>query len=523
MADAVLVSLVPSLPVAAFGAAGGASSGFVLPDVAACRRSAVHAGGRCVRHPSGRSGLSCLRCGRRSMGSAMTGRGDTSRHDTEHMCEACEVNGTGYWATIEVLEKAQHRRDPPAIQAEIVALCESRRPCAGGSLCRLAQLTKSFTPSSSAAVASTGFASASRSPEPIVSRCQHTSPTAEGMVMAAERKRQGATARNGILAGDRCESVRTAIGYVRVSTDMQASEGVSLEAQQGAIRQYCELHGCGCSRPSGCSVRWQVAEAGTRGRAESHTTRCGRARRREVRQTQPLDSSLLRDHETYFRDGAKELVAIREAIRLDSALGRALISILLVFAQMEREAVGERTREAIQHIRRSGYHFGKVPYGKRVIRAPDNPRMRLLVDDDAEQAIIAQFTTWAEAGIGVSEMASRLNAAGIKPRQDSAGPHTIYNLRLRLSQIQSRAVNVRSHTDEDVKDRMLELRARGHTHAQVASILNELGFLPMKGRRFTERSVQAVRTLSPDEGAVASPISGSDARPHAPRARNGGT
>ena len=66
----------------------------------------------------------------------------------------------------------------------------------------------------------------------------------------------------------------------------------------------------------------------------------------------------------------------------------------------------------------------------------------------------------------------------------------IYNLRLRLSQIQSRAVNVRSHTDEDVKDRMLELRARGHTHAQVASILNELGFLPLKGRRFTERSVR---------------------------------
>ena len=129
----------------------------------------------------------------------------------------------------------------------------------------------------------------------------------------------------------------------------------------------------------------------------------------------------------------------------------------------------------------------------------------MLVDHDAEQAVIAQFTTWAESGIGVSEMASRLNAAGIKPRQGQRWTkHTIYNLRLRLSQIQSRAVNVRSHTDEDVKDRMLELRARGHTHAQVASILNELGLLPMKGRRFTERSVRKLfgrcretRVLSP--------------------------
>ena len=77
-------------------------------------------------------------------------------------------------------------------------------------------------------------------------------------------------------------------------------------------------------------------------------------------------------YETYFRDGAKGVGRDSRAIRLDSALGRALISILLVFAQMEREAVGERTREAIQHIRRSGYHFGKVPYGKRAVRAPDN-------------------------------------------------------------------------------------------------------------------------------------------------------
>ena len=60
-----------------------------------------------------------------------------------------------------------------------------------------------------------------------------------------------------------------------------------------------------------------------------------------------------------------------ESIRLDSSLGRALVRILLVFAQMEREATGERTKEAIHHIRKSGYHFEEVPYGKRSIPAPD--------------------------------------------------------------------------------------------------------------------------------------------------------
>ncbi len=93
----------------------------------------------------------------------------------------------------------------------------------------------------------------------------------------------------------------------------------------------------------------------------------------------------------------------RESIRLDSALGRALINILLVFAQMEREATGERTREAIHHIRQSGYHFGKVPYGKKTIPAPDNPRMKVLVDDEAELAVIAQLKAWAAQDVGAAD------------------------------------------------------------------------------------------------------------------------
>jgi DNA invertase Pin-like site-specific DNA recombinase len=111
-------------------------------------------------------------------------------------------------------------------------------------------------------------------------------------------------------------------------------------------------------------------------------------------------------YETYFKDGTKELVAIRESIRLDSSLGRALVGILLVFAQMEREATGERTKEAINHIRKSGYHFGKVPYGKRTIPAPDHPRMKILVEDEAEQRTIAQIKEWASEGVGISEMAA---------------------------------------------------------------------------------------------------------------------
>src|SRR5438045_75702 len=37
--------------------------------------------------------------------------------------------------------------------------------------------------------------------------------------------------------------MRRAVGYVRVSTDMQAAEGLALDAQTEAIEQYCAAHG----------------------------------------------------------------------------------------------------------------------------------------------------------------------------------------------------------------------------------------------------------------------------------------
>jgi site-specific DNA recombinase len=37
--------------------------------------------------------------------------------------------------------------------------------------------------------------------------------------------------------------MRTALGYVRVSTDEQAERGLGLEAQRQRIRAYCEMKG----------------------------------------------------------------------------------------------------------------------------------------------------------------------------------------------------------------------------------------------------------------------------------------
>jgi DNA invertase Pin-like site-specific DNA recombinase len=238
------------------------------------------------------------------------------------------------------------------------------------------------------------------------------------------------------------ETAWTAVGYVRVSTDMQAVDGLSLDAQRHAIQSYCSMQGlrlikiCQGVESGGKATRPGLADA-LAVRADVVVVLKFERVSRSLRHFCEL-------YEEHFADGAKELVAIRESIRLDSVLGRALVSILMVFAQMEREATGERTREAISHIRRCGYHFGKTPYGFKTVPAADNPRFRVKV--------------W----------------------------HI------------SQPVNSRNHSDVEVKVRVRELRDRGTSYAAIARILNEIGYVPYKGKRFTESSVRKLLGNTPE-------------------------
>lgn len=292
----------------------------------------------------------------------------------------------------------------------------------------------------------------------------------------------------GNVAKHQAVNARTAVGYVRVSTDMQATDGLSLEAQKYAIQSYCSSHGLKLIQV------FQDIESGARadrkGLADALATK---ADVMVVLKFDRLSRSIkhfCEMYEQHFANGAKELVAIREAIRLDSALGRALVSILLVFAQMEREATGERTREAITHIRRNGYHFGRIPYGYRAIQAPDNPRYRILVEDPEKQIILARIRQLVETGRGLTDIAEMLNSDKIAPPQGERWTKIlIYHLKVRKGWHAFKPVNKRNHSDEEVKQRIRELRDRGTAYKSIANILNEEGYLPYKGKQFSESSV----------------------------------
>ena len=201
-------------------------------------------------------------------------------------------------------------------------------------------------------------------------------------------------------------------------------------------------------------------------------------------------------YEDYFSKNV-ELVAIRESIRLDSALGRSLVNILLVFAQMEREATGERTKEAIGHIWRQGYHFDRVPYGYETRVSAENSRYQVLIENAEEQSVLSRMRILTESGFDPSKIAALLNKEEVKPPQGKKWTMSlVYNLKRRRGWHHAKPLNQRHHSDEDCKARMAQLRAKGHT--QVANILNEEGYLPLKGKKFSTVSVYKLLSCSKD-------------------------
>src|SRR2546423_5369980 len=59
------------------------------------------------------------------------------------------------------------------------------------------------------------------------------------------------------------------------------------------------------------------------------------------------------------------LISVAESLDTSSAAGRLVINIMAAVSQWEREAIGERTRDALQHKRGHGERVGNIAYGYR--------------------------------------------------------------------------------------------------------------------------------------------------------------
>lgn len=143
---------------------------------------------------------------------------------------------------------------------------------------------------------------------------------------------------------------KTAAIYIRVSTLDQAREGYSLEAQEEALSKWCREHGY--------EVYDLYADKGISAKDMEHRPDLQRLMRDAKsgcfnmvvfwalsRFTRSVID--LYDTMTKFRDWNIAMMSFTESFDTSTPMGRAMIGIVGVFAQLERELTGERVRAAM--------------------------------------------------------------------------------------------------------------------------------------------------------------------------------
>ncbi len=101
------------------------------------------------------------------------------------------------------------------------------------------------------------------------------------------------------------------------------------------------------------------------------------------------------------------LVSVSESLDTGTAAGRLVLNVMMSVAQWEREAIGERTREALRHKKAGGLRVGTIPFGHEL--GGDG---RSLQTNEREQAILRALKSAAWRGSPcVGSLRSRIAAA----------------------------------------------------------------------------------------------------------------
>jgi DNA invertase Pin-like site-specific DNA recombinase len=205
------------------------------------------------------------------------------------------------------------------------------------------------------------------------------------------------------------------IGYVRVSTDEQASEGVSLDAQSERVRAYCGLYGLDLvDLVSDPGESAKTLERPGLNRALAYLD-AGQADGLVIAKLDRLTRSvadlatLLTRH---FGDGCTHhLFSVADSIDTRTAAGRLVLNVLTTVAQWERETICERTRDALRHKRARGERTGGVPFGFDLDASgptTKSGRPARLIPNPAEAAVITRICDLKRIGLGPRAIAAQL-------------------------------------------------------------------------------------------------------------------
>ena len=246
---------------------------------------------------------------------------------------------------------------------------------------------------------------------------------------------------------------RPAVGYVRVSTEEQAREGVSLDVQRQRIASAAAAHGLVLSDV--------LADEGISGRRSDNRPGLLRAVDLACERRAALVVYSLSRFARSTRDclamaerltaAGADLISVSESIDTTAAHGKFLFTLLSALAQLESDQTSERTRAAVAHKRACGERTGSVPYGHRV--AADGVHLE---PNPAEQAQLDRLVDLRLAGHSYPAVQRVAAAEGIRNR--AGGPLPLKRVHeLVVRHAADRGVDVRLAPEAVVASRLAGL------------------------------------------------------------------
>jgi len=218
-------------------------------------------------------------------------------------------------------------------------------------------------------------------------------------------------------------NIKQAIGYIRVSTDKQATEGVSLEAQEAKIRAWADLNDyelVGIYSDEGISGSSMTKRDGLKAALKEVKSGMALVAYSLSRLSRSVEDTLAISRQL-DKIGA-DMVSLSEKIDTTGAAGRMIFNMLAVLAQFERDQIAERTQSALRHKKATGKVYSPTPYGFEAINGE-------LIKVAAEADVVAEIVEARKSGQTLQQIADGLNAQGIPTKMGKAWqPATIHLL-----------------------------------------------------------------------------------------------
>ena len=283
-----------------------------------------------------------------------------------------------------------------------------------------------------------------------------------------------------------------AVGYVRVSTEFQVAEGVSLEAQKEKLSAFCKLHdiqliGICCDEGLSASTLKRPGLTSALRMLERGEVQALVVVKLDRLTRSVKDLGFL--CEQYFSDGKPwSLLSVSDSIDTRSASGKLILNVLTSVAQWEREAISDRTKEAMQHLKQKGVQLGAPPFGYEYSMEVDSEGRRRMVEVPGAVATLRRIVAMHKEDITPARIARRLRAEKVpSPRGAEWSTASVRRILIRegrdISCKHRRKFvgQIRVFDGERALALAREYHAKGLTLREIGAKLDEEGLAPARG------------------------------------------